>query len=350
MKKIKRLWMYVAVLMIGCSTCVLSSCKDDDDKEVIEPKKEVSITCTRPQYLKAGDKIALISPSYFTPMENVEKTADVLRSWGFEPVIGPNVGKVVDGRYAGTIAERVSDLRWALNDPEIKAIICNRGGYGTIQLIDQLSLKELAANPKWLVGFSDISTLHGLLTRAGVMSIHGTMSSFLAKGGEDMTSTLMRDLLLGRVPRYELPAHEQNITGRAHGVLVGGNICTFVPNLNTQADATAGRDLILFIEEVEESMHNIDRQFNILRMNGVLSRCKGIILGEFTECGSEFTYASVEAMLRSYLKEYNIPLLCGFPGGHGDINLPLVMGALADITAPVQIPFAQRMKLAGKWD
>ncbi len=375
MKKIKRLWMYVVILMIGCSTCVLSSCKDDDDKEVIEPKKEVSITCTRPPYLKAGDKIALISPSYFTPMENVEKTADVLRSWGFEPVIGPNVGKVVDGRYAGTIAERVSDLRWALNDPEIKAIICNRGGYGTIQLIDQLSLKELAANPKWLVGFSDISTLHGLLTRAGVMSIHGTMSSFLAKGGEDMTSTLMRDLLLGRVPRYELPAHEQNITGRAHGVLVGGNICTFVPNLNTQADATAGRDLILFIEEVEESMHNIDRQFNILRMNGVLSRCKGIILGEFTECGSEFTYASVEAMLRSYLKEYNIPLLCGFPGGHGDINLPLVMGApvtidvrndgatinfnidgekedvyVADITAPVQIPFAQRMKLAGKWD
>ena len=375
MKKIKRLWMYVAVLMIGCSTCVLSSCKDDDDKEVIEPKKEVSIPCTRPQYLKAGDKIALISPSYFTPMENVEKTADVLRNWGFEPVIGPNVGKVVDGRYAGTIAERVSDLRWALNDPEIKAIICNRGGYGTIQLIDQLSLKELAANPKWLVGFSDISTLHGLLTRAGVMSIHGTMSSFLAKGGEDMTSILMRDLLLGRVPRYELPAHEQNITGRAHGVLVGGNICTFVPNLNTQADATAGRDLILFIEEVEESMHNIDRQFNILRMNGVLSRCKGIILGEFTECGSEFTYGSVEAMLRSYLKEYNIPLLCGFPGGHGDINLPLVMGApvtidvrndgatinfnidgekedvyVADITAPVQIPFAQRMKLAGKWD
>ena len=375
MKKIKRLWMYVAVLMIGCSTCVLSSCKDDDDKEVIEPKKEVSITCTRPPYLKAGDKIALISPSYFTPMENVEKTADVLRSWGFEPVIGPNVGKVVDGRYAGTIAERVSDLRWALNDPEIKAIICNRGGYGTIQLIDQLSLKELAANPKWLVGFSDISTLHGLLTRAGVMSIHGTMSSFLAKGGEDMTSTLMRDLLLGRVPRYELPAHEQNITGRAHGVLVGGNICTFVPNLNTQADATAGRDLILFIEEVEESMHNIDRQFNILRMNGVLSRCKGIILGEFTECGSEFTYGSVEAMLRSYLKEYNIPLLCGFPGGHGDINLPLVMDApitidvrndgatidfnidgekeevnVADITAPVQMPFAQRMRLAGKWN
>jgi muramoyltetrapeptide carboxypeptidase len=277
--------------------------------------------------LKAGDKVALISPSYFTPMENVEKTADVLRSWGLEPVIGPNVGKVVDGRYAGTVAERISDIRWALNDPTIKAIICNRGGYGTIQLIDKLTLAELKASPKWLVGFSDVSTLHGLLSRAGVMSIHGTMSSFLAKGGTDESSTLMRDLLLGNVPRYELPAHQENIVGKASGVLVGGNLCTFVPNLGTRADATLGHDIILFIEEVEESMHNIDRQFNILAMNGVLSRCKGVVLGEFTDCGSEFTSGSVEAMLRPYLLKYNIPLLCGFPAGHDAVNLPLVMGA-----------------------
>ena len=277
--------------------------------------------------LKKGDKVALISPSFFTPMENVEKTAELLRTWGLEPVIGPNVGKKYDGQYAGTVEERVSDIRWALNDPSIKAIICNRGGYGTIQLIDELKLKELSAHPKWLVGFSDITTLHGLLNRAGVMSIQGTMSSFLAKGGQDLTSTLMRDLLLGNVPLYEVPAHPQNIEGFARGVLVGGNLCTFAPNLGTQADATAGSDLILFIEEVEESMHNIDRQFTILMMNGVLNRCKGVILGEFTDCGKEFTDESVEAMLRKYLKSYNIPVLCGFPAGHGDVNLPLVMGA-----------------------
>ena len=105
------------------------------------------------------DRVALISPSYFTPMENVEKTVDVLRSWGLEPVVGPNVGKVVDGKYAGTVAERVSDIRWALSDRSIKAIICNRGGYGTIQLIDQLTLAELKTSPKWLVGFSDITDL-----------------------------------------------------------------------------------------------------------------------------------------------------------------------------------------------
>lgn len=263
------------VISILCGH-MLTSCSDDIEKNLIpQPDQSVVLNSKKPDYLKAGDKVALISPSYYTPMENVEKTADVLRSWGLQPVIGPNVGKVVDGRYAGTVAERVSDIRWAINPPSIKAIICNRGGYGTIQLIDQFTLAELKTSPKWLVGFSDISTLHGLLIRAGVMSIHGTMSSFLAKGGTDETSTLMRDLLMGKVPRYELPAHKQNITGKASGVLVGGNLCTFVPNLGSQADGTIGENLILFVEEVGESMHNIDRQIRILQMNGVLDRCKG---------------------------------------------------------------------------
>ena len=369
----KYLMTLAAVLCYAMTMAVLTACTENQDNPLIPtPDEPVVQNCAKPDYLKAGDRVALISPSYFTPMENVEKTVDVLRSWGLEPVVGPNVGKVVDGKYAGTVAERVSDIRWALSDRSIKAIICNRGGYGTIQLIDQLTLAELKTSPKWLVGFSDISTLHGLLTRAGVMSIHGTMSSFLAKGGTDATSTLMRDLLLGKVPRYEVPAHKQNILGKASGTLVGGNICTFAPNLGSQADATMGKNLILFVEEVEESMHNIDRQMRILQMNGVLDRCRGIILGEFTDCGKEFTYESVEAMLHELLKEYNIPVLCGFPGGHGDVNLPLVMGAnvtidvrndgatlqfniegdqqqinTADITAPIT-PAATRMQLAGK--
>ena len=324
----KKLLILLLMMMATINGFSSTSCSDGDDGEnVIPDQRPVVLNCERPDYLKAGDKVALISPSYFTPMENVEKTADVLRGWGLVPVIGPNVGKKTDGQYAGTIEERVSDIRWALSDPSIKAIICNRGGYGTIQYIDQLTLAELKASPKWLVGFSDITTLHGLLARAGVMSIHGTMSSFLAKGGTDPTSTLMRDILMGRVPRYEVPAHSQNILGKANGTLVGGNLCTFVPNLGSQADATKGKDLILFVEEVGESMHNIDRQMRILQMNGVLDRCKGIVLGEFTSCGSEFTYESVEAMLHELLKAYNIPVLCGFPGGHGDVNLPLVMGA-----------------------
>ena len=289
--------------------------------------KSMRLHCEKPPYLKAGDRVALLSPAYASTMGEVDSAADVLRGWGFEPVIGPHVGRVFAGKYAGTDEERVSDLRWALSDTSIKAILCNHGGYGTIHYIDEIPLEEWGAHPKWLVGFSDISTLHGLLTRAGVMSIHGTMSMFLAKGGEDSTSTLMRDLLMGIVPRYEVPAHPKNIEGKANGILVGGNLCTFVPNLGTQADATLGDNLILFIEEIEETMHNIDRQLQILAMHGVLDRCKGVVLGDFTDCGDEFTYSCIEEMLRPYFEKYNIPLLCGFPGGHDTVNLPIVMGA-----------------------
>ena len=358
------------LLILTIAALTLVSCEKENVKPI--QSEPVTLNCVKPDYLKSGDTVALISPSYFTPMENVERTAELLQSWGLVPIIGPNVGKVVDGKYAGTVAERVSDLLWAFDRPGIKAIICNRGGYGTIQLINEIPLSRLSASPKWLVGFSDISTLHGLLSRAGVMSMHATMSSFLAQGGTDATSTMMRDLLMGQVPRYHVPAHQQNITGTASGVLVGGNLCTFAPNLGSQADATLGKDIILFVEEVGESMHNIDRQMRILKMNGVLDRCKGVVLGEFTDCGSEFTYENVEAMIRQIVEPYGIPMLCGFPAGHGDVNLPLVMGApvtidvrndgstlqfdidgqqydisTADINA-TKTPLEHRMKLAGK--
>ena len=287
-----------------------------------------SKSCTPPPYLRKGDKVALISPAYSTPYENVTNTANVLRSWGLEPVIGPNVGKLYAGKYAGTMDERLSDLRWALNDPDIKAIICNRGGYGTIHFVEEMALSELTSHPKWIVGFSDITTLHGMECRAGVMSIHGTMSSFLGpSGGTDDTSTLLRDLLMGKVPQYELPSHPQNIPGHAKGTLVGGNLCTLVPLLGSEADATSLDNIILFLEEVEEPLRNIDRLFNALRLSGALSRCRGVILGQFTDCGTDLTFESSEAMLCEYLKKYNIPVLCGFPAGHDKVNVPLVMGA-----------------------
>ncbi len=327
----KTLMMVIATLT---AIVTLTSCSNEDDAIDLVPRPEGQevLNCVKPDYLKAGDKVALISPSYFTPMETIEKAADVLRSWGFEPVIGPNVDKVLDGKIGGTVEERVSDIRWALSDPSIKAILCNRGGYGTIQLIDQLPFDEVKAARKWIVGYSDISTIHGFWSRAGVMSILGTMSTTLAKGGTDKTCTMMRDLLLGKVPSYEVPAHQQNILGQASGVLVGGNLCTFAPNIGSRADATKANDLILFVEEIGENMRNIDRQMRLLKMNGVFNRCKGVILGDFISCGTEFTdengkVISIEAMLHDLLAEYHIPVLCGFPTGHGDVNLPLVMGA-----------------------
>ena len=293
-----------------------------------EISPEAVLSCVQPPALQPGDKIALISPAYFTTKENVDAAAEILRSWGFEPVTGPNVGKEYLGYYAGTDKERLADLKWALKDPSIKAILCNRGGYGTIHLTRMLPLRTFAAHPKWLIGFSDITTLHGMANRAGVMSIHGTMCSLMAKShGVGMTNTLLRDLLTGTVPQYEVPAHPLNQPGLAQGTLVGGNLSCITPILGTEADATLAGGIILFIEEVEEDMSHIDRMINALLLNGVFDRCRGVILGEFTDCEANLGYDSVEEMICSYLKDRDIPVLCGFPAGHGDVNLPLLMGA-----------------------
>ncbi|MBO4263673.1 MAG: LD-carboxypeptidase [Bacteroidales bacterium] len=286
------------------------------------------LVCSAPPCLQPGDKVALVSPSYFTPIKHVVRAAQVLREWGFEPVIAPNVGKKDAGKYAGTAAERTADLRWALGQPDVKAILCNTGGYGTVHLLDDFQAGEWAASPKWLIGYSDITTLLGMEVGAGVMGIHGTMGRFLAKsGGADTSAVLLRDILLGELPRYELPPHPQNRCGQAKGTLVGGNLSTLVSSLDTWADVTRYDNIVLFVEDVEESMHHIDRLFRMLRLRGVPERCAGVILGGFTDCGNEFDYGTVEAMLRENLQPYGIPVLCGFPAGHTDVNLPLVMGA-----------------------
>ena len=281
-----------------------------------------------PPYLRPGDRIALISPSFHAPMSDIEGAAAVLRAWGFEPVVGAHVDRHWRGSYAGTPEERLADLRAALEDPTVKAILCNRGGYGTVRFAEMLPLEELAAHPKWLVGFSDITTLAGMEVRAGVMGIHGTMGKFLAKSqGKDSSGTLLRDLLTGTVPEYALPAHPLNRPGTATAPLVGGNLSTLVPVLGTRADATAGREILLFLEEVEEDFTHIDRLFTMLRLRGVLDRCRGVILGEFTDCGANLEYGSAEELICSYLKDYDIPVCCGFPAGHGPVNLPLLIGA-----------------------
>jgi muramoyltetrapeptide carboxypeptidase len=319
-----------AALTIALSGFLFTACSDDSSSSASDQGKADPLAeCTAPAFLKKGDKVALLSPSYSTPDSNIQNTAAVLKEWGFEPVIGKNVGKLDAGKYAGTAQERADDFIEALKDTSIKAILSNRGGYGTIQLVDLIDLKLMTDNPKWLIGFSDITTLHAMETKAGVMSIHGTMSSFIGKNrGKDDNSTLLRDLLKGTVPTYKVPKHKFNQKGKAEGILVGGNMATFVPLVGaSDIDVFSGDGIILFMEEVGESLHNIDRMFNALELHGVMENVKGVILGEFEDSGTDLNYETTEEMLSKYLKKYNIPVLCGFPAGHGDVNVPIVMGA-----------------------
>ncbi len=318
------------LLGLSASAILLTACSDDSVSiGTNEDRASTLEECTAPAFLKKGDKVALLSPSYSTPDSNIEKTADAIKAWGFKPVIGKNVSKLDAGKYAGTAKERADDFIEALKDTSIKAILCNRGGYGTIQLVDLIDLKLVKDNPKWLIGFSDITTLHAMATKAGVMSIHGTMSSFIAKtAGKDDNSTLVRDLLKGTVPTYKVPSHKFNQKGHGEGVLVGGNMATFVPLVGaSDIDVFSNDGIILFLEEVGESLHNIDRMFNTLELHGVMENVKGVILGEFVSSGMDQDFESTEEMLSKYLKKYDIPVLCGFPAGHDDLNVPIVMGA-----------------------
>lgn len=311
--------------------CTLAACSDDSSSSnaADQPNIELLAECTMPAFLKKGDKVALISPSYTTPDSNIQKTADVIKEWGFTPVIGKNVDKLDAGKYAGTAEERAEDFITALKDTSIKAILANRGGYGTIQLVDLIDPKLIKDNPKWLIGYSDITTLHAMQTKAGVMSIHGTMSSSIAKtAGKDDNSTLLRDLLKGEVPTYKVPKHKYNQKGKAEGILVGGNMTTFVPLIgSSDIDIFQNDGIILFMEEIGENLRNIDRMFHSIELHGVMENVRGVILGEFVDSGTDLDYESTEAMLSSYLKKYDIPVMCGFPAGHDDVNLPLVMGA-----------------------
>ena len=323
----------LALPLLAC--LALAACSDDSGSSPSPsggPGDEPLAECAAPPFLKRGDTIALLSPSYSTPDSNVRKTAEVLKKWGYATVVGKNVGKLDAGKYAGTAEERASDLVDALRDPSVKAILCNRGGYGAIQLVDLVDTALARKNPKWIVGFSDITNLHAMQTRSGVMSVHGTMSSFIANsGGEDPSSRALRDLLSGKVPVYELPPHPLDVQGRAEGILVGGNMATFAPLLGTRADLLSSDGIILFMEEIGENLRNIDRMYNSLLLRGVMERVRGVVLGEFEDSGTDLDWASAEEMLVEYLKDLGVPVLCGFPAGHGDVNLPLVMGSKATI-------------------
>jgi len=279
----------------------------------------------QPPYLKEGDKVALISPAYWVPEEAILQAAEVLRGWGLQPVIGPHTTSLNVDAYAGTADERAADMLWALEDDSIKAILCSRGGYGSIHLLDRIPLEDYRKHPKWLIGHGDITTLLYTIAGSGVMSVHGPMA-FQIAGGQEPASTLTRNILFGTLPQYRIAGNANNRSGHAEGILVGGNLSSYVTITGTKYHHLPEQDVILFIEEVEESLHAIDRLFYTLRLQLDFERVKGIIFGTFSSIKFDLQFGSVEQMLIAHLHELEIPICCGFPVGSNSC-LPLIEGA-----------------------
>lgn len=283
----------------------------------------------QPSYLKEGDKVALVSPAYWMPQEALQQAADTIRSWGLQPIIGPHTNNLNVNAYAGTADERAADLIWALEDDTVKAVVCSRGGYGSIHLLNRIPAEKFQQHPKWIIGHGDIAILLYAIVGANVMSIHGPMAFQIASSQEPATS-ITRNILFGTLPQYKIPANPYNRIGHAEGILIGGNLSSISAIAGSRFHLPSKQNVILFIEEVEESLHSIDRLFYSLSLKLNFENVKGIIFGTFNSVRYDLQYGSVEQMLIAHLHNYEIPVCCGFPVGSNSC-IPLIEGALCSL-------------------
>lgn len=285
---------------------------------------------TIPAPLRDGDRIAIVSPSGPVDSALVYAAADTLRGQGYRVDIFPSaLGKC--GQYAASDSARLADLSAALTDSTVRAILCSRGGYGAVHLLDSLSALPLERDPKWLIGFSDISALHALLASRGIASIHGNMCKHIALGPDDEDNATFLAMLRGYRPAYEFAPDSLNRCGQASGRLLGGNLAVIAELINTPYDVIQP-GTILFIEDVEEPIYKIERIMYQLRLSGVLPRLGGLIVGQFTGYRPNDSYETMEHMIADMTAPYTYPVAFNVPIGHVDHNVPVIQSAEVTLT------------------
>jgi muramoyltetrapeptide carboxypeptidase len=277
-----------------------------------------------PSFLKHGDKVVILSPSGKIETQWVEGLKAVLESYGLVVSVADHT-LCAKGRFAGSDNERIQDLQEAINDAQVKAIFCSRGGYGLARIIDKIDFSALKSAAKWIVGFSDITALHNALSRVGVASIHGIMAKHITLKAEGLDNLMT--MLFGGEVAYETPAHEFNKVGEAEGELIGGNLSVLYGLRGTPFDLDY-KGKILFIEDLGERLYHIDRMMQNLRLGGVFEQIRGLVVGQFTDIDEDDSFSGgVYGVIRDAVKDYNIPVCFNFPAGHVDNNQPLKMGA-----------------------
>ena len=280
----------------------------------------------------------------------IVKGCNTLREWGYIPVVGKHVRDNWHG-FAGTADERAEDVLWALRDNSIKAILCSRGGDGAVQVLQRIPLQEFRQHPKWIMGFSDATALHSAQVSAGVMSIHSSMCDGISmRGQRDSVNAILRSLLQGELPSYQVTAHPLDQQGEAEGILVGGNLSVMCGLAGSKYDflRRCEEGLILFLEDTGESMTKVDRMLHQLEIRGILPKLKGIIMGHFSKYKSPANdFSDMYAMLHEYLQHYDIPVCYDFPvGHHSGLNLPLIEGCRVrlSVNQGTTLTFIQRKK------
>ena len=278
-----------------------------------------------PASLQKGDTIAIVATARKNIEDNLKPTIDLLHSWGLEVVIGKSIG-LDNHQLAGTDEERAADLQQQLNNPNIKAIWCVRGGYGTVRIIDLIDFSKFKENPKWIVGFSDVTVIHSYLNKLNIASIHALMPVTVAKATPNAIESV-RKSLFGESLKYELAANIENKLGKATGEMVGGNLSILYSLMGSNAQIDC-RGKILFLEDLDEYLYHIDRMLMNLERCGCFKDLKGLVIGSMTKMkDNEIPWGkNANQIIADITKEYTFPILYNFPAGHIQNNNALIFG------------------------
>nr|WP_299114075.1 LD-carboxypeptidase [uncultured Winogradskyella sp.] len=289
----------------------------------------------QPPYLKAGDTVAIVAPSGILKNREgeVQQAVSLLKKWGLNAVVGKHVFSKAN-HFAGTDEQRCEDFQNALDDPKISAIWCARGGYGTVRILDKLDFTKFENNPKWLIGYSDITALHNQFHNRGFQSLHALMCVSLTKDLDDIRETVstFKSAIFGSPVDYTLEGSKHNKVGNTSGQLVGGNLTMLHTMLGSETSIdTSGK--ILFIEEIGEYKYHIDRMLQSLKRAGYFKNCKGLIVGDMSKMRKNTTLwgTSVEQLILDAFAEYDFPIAFNMPAGHEKDNRAMVFGKTIEL-------------------
>lgn len=287
----------------------------------------------KPPFLKYGDTVSIVSPCGKVAPEAILNAIKWLNSWELEVKLGKNCLNNWQN-FAGTDEDRLYDLQTALDDPEIKAIFCSRGGYGMIRLIDRLYFDEFIKHPKWVVGFSDVTFLHASLNNMlDFASIHGPMPlKFPEFQKADAPMNYLKAVLFGEKISYRIPSNTQNIQGKAQGKLIGGNLSALTNLTGSRSDFDPDGK-ILFIEDIDEYLYQIDRMLWALERSHNLSQLSGVIVGQFSSMkDNDIPFGfSLPQIILQHFEKFGIPICFDFPGGHDEVNYTLIIGGVVGL-------------------
>ncbi len=279
-----------------------------------------------PPALQKGDTIYILSTARKITREEIAAAVNAFEAWGLKVEIGKTIG-LQDHQYAGTDKQRLEDFQYALDNPEIKAVICARGGYGTVRIMDDVVYNKFIKHPKWIVGFSDITYLHTHISNSlGVQTVHSIMPVQFPNASVEAIETL-REALFGEKIEYKIAPHELNRPGSCNGILIGGNLSILYSITGTKSGInTLGK--ILFLEDIDEYLYHIDRMMINLKRSGKLQDLAGLMVGSFSEIKDNTIPFGKDAcqIIAEHVAEFDYPVCFGFPAGHGKDNRALLIG------------------------